>query len=130
MWKEPDEGADEVLKALAAREPNFHRREFGATRAEFDGMMAPEFWEVGASGRLYSREFVLDLLEKRFAEPQADAWETSEFRCQRLADDLYLLPYTLLQDEVRLTRRVTIWRRTVEGWKIVFHQGTVVVNKS
>jgi hypothetical protein len=52
-------------------------------------------------------------------------WETSDFRCQRLAEDLYLLTYTLLQDRVRLTRRSTVWRRTPDGWKIVFHQGTI-----
>jgi hypothetical protein len=43
-----------------------------------------------------------------------------------LAADLYLLTYTLLQDKVRLTRRSTIWQRTAEGWKIVYHQGTIV----
>jgi hypothetical protein len=31
--------------------------------------------------------------------------------------------YTLLQGE-RLTRRVTLWRRTSAGWKILYHQGT------
>ena len=63
--------------------------------------------------------------EGRFAALHADIWEASDFRCQRLAKDLYLLTYTL-QDGVRLTRRSTIWRRTVEGWKVVFHQGTIV----
>jgi hypothetical protein len=43
-----------------------------------------------------------------------------------LSEDTYLLTYTLLQDNVRLTRRSTIWRSTPEGWKIVFHQGTIV----
>jgi hypothetical protein len=53
-------------------------------------------------------------------------WEATDFCCQRLAEDVYLLTYTLLQDGVRLTRRTGIWRRTEEGWKIVFHQGTMV----
>jgi hypothetical protein len=65
-------------------------------------------------------------LERRFAVPHADVWETSDFCCERLADDLYLLTYTLLQDRVRLTRRATIWKLTEDGWKVVFHQGTVV----
>jgi hypothetical protein len=37
-----------------------------------------------------------------------------------------LLTYTLLQNKQRLTRRATIWQRTAEGWKIVYHQGTIV----
>jgi hypothetical protein len=89
-------------------------------------MMAPEFCEIGASGRRYSREFVLDELEKRFAAPHDDIWETSEFYCQPLAEDLYLLTYTLVQNHARWTRRTTIWKRVADRWKIVFHQGTIV----
>jgi hypothetical protein len=37
-----------------------------------------------------------------------------------------MLTCTLLQDNVRLTRRSTIWRSTSGGWKIVYHQGTIV----
>jgi hypothetical protein len=89
-------------------------------------MTASDFWEVGASGRRYSREFVLEELEKRFAQPHDDVWETSGFHCRRLADNLYLLTYTLLQNRQRKTRRSTIWRCTEDGWKILFHQGTIV----
>jgi len=89
-------------------------------------MMADDFWETGASGRIYSRQFVLDELERRFARPQEDIWETSNFACRRLAQDLYLLTYTLLQNQTRLTRRATIWRKTTTGRKIVYHQGTIV----
>jgi len=123
--KQDDELA-EVLEQLRRREPIFHRPESGTTRADFDRMMEEEFWEVGASGRRYSRASVLNLLEKRHAEPHEDVWETSEFRCDRLAADLYLLTYTLLQDKARLTRRATIWRKTPGEWKIVYHQGTIV----
>ncbi|HEY4379773.1 MAG TPA: DUF4440 domain-containing protein [Acidobacteriaceae bacterium] len=119
----------DVQAELMQCEPIFHRPEFGTTRAEFERITTEDFWEVGASGRRYTREFVLDELERRFATPHDDVWETSDFRCQRVAEDVYLLTYTLLQDQVRLTRRTTIWRKTKEGWKIVFHQGTMVQDK-
>ena len=115
-----------VLAELSSREPIFHRPEFGTTRADFEKMTIEDFWETGASGRRYSRQFVLDTLHERFSKPYEDVWETSEFHCRRLGEDTYLLTYTLLQDKVRLTRRATIWRKTQEGWKIVYHQGTVV----
>lgn len=117
---------DDVLAELSRREPIFHRPEFGTTRADFEHMTEESFWEVGASGQRYSRAFVLDELERRHAAPHEDVWETSDFQCQKLAEDLFLLTYTLLQDKSRLTRRATIWRRTGEGWKIVYHQGTIV----
>ncbi len=128
--QEPDLTTDPaltgILEELAALEPIFHRPERGTTCADFERMTCDNFWEVGASGRRYSRAFVLDELEKRFAAPREDVWETSGLNCRELAPDVYLLTYTLLQNGARKTRRATIWRRTAEGWKIVFHQGTVV----
>jgi len=115
-----------VLAELTAREPIFHRPEFGTTRADFEQMTVDDFWETGASGRRYSREFVLEELERRFSAPHNDVWEAKEFQCRELAPDVYLLTYTLLQDQNRLTRRATIWQKTADGWKIVYHQGTIV----
>ncbi len=116
-----------VLAELVQREPIFHRPEVGTTRADYERMTADDFWEVGASGRRYSRAFVLDLLEQRAVAASAEQeLEASEFCCRRLAGELYLLTYTLVQNRTRKTRRSTIWQRTPSGWQIVFHQGTIV----
>jgi hypothetical protein len=61
-----------ILAELSRREPVFHRPELGTTRADFEKMTAEDFWEVGASGRCYSRADVLDALDKRYATPHAD----------------------------------------------------------
>jgi hypothetical protein len=114
-----------VLDELMQREPIFHRPEFGTTRAELEKMVDREFREVGASGRRYSRAFVLDTLESRVRQPVEDTWETQDFHCLEVAPNNYLVTYTLLQGE-RVTRRATIWRRSTKGWKILYHQGTVV----
>lgn len=115
-----------ILEELKPREPIFHRSEFGTTRADFEGMLDAEFWEIGASGRRYSKEYVLTELEKRHHHPHEDIWETSDFHCRKLAADIYLLIYTLIQNKIRKTRRSTLWNRTEVGWKIMFHQGTIV----
>lgn len=119
-------GLTAILAELVRREPIFHRAEFGTTRADFGQMMADDFWEVGASGRRYSRAFVLRELEKRHAAPHEDHWEAQEFHCRQLSADTYLLTYTLLQNSERVTRRSTIWQTTPDGWKILYHQGTIV----
>ena len=122
-----DPALSEVLEALKAREPIGHRPEFGFSRADFEAMMVPDFWEEGASGRRYSRDYVLAELERRYAHgPYRDVWEASDFHCQQLAKNVYLLTYTLLQDGSRKTSRTTIWQRAGSGWKVVFHQGTLV----
>jgi hypothetical protein len=114
-----------VLEELKRREPIFHRPELGTTRADFENMTDPSFWEVGASGRRYSREFILDTLENRMLQCFEDIWETLDFHCLEIAPENYLVTYTLLQG-ARVTRRATLWRRTSSGWKILYHQGTVV----
>jgi hypothetical protein len=115
-----------VLEELTSREPIFHRPELGTARADYENMTTADFWEVGASGRRYGREEVLAELDRRREAPPADAWEATGFHCRELAQDIFLLTYTLLQDNRRKTRRATIWQRTQEGWKIVFHQGTII----
>ena len=114
-----------VLQELKQREPIFHRPELGTTRGDFENMTDPSFWEVGASGRRYSRDFILDTLENRMLQGFEDIWETLDFHCLEIAPENYLVTYTLLQG-ARVTRRATLWRRTSSGWKILYHQGTVV----
>jgi hypothetical protein len=115
----------DVLDELIKREPIFHRPEFGTTRQDFENMTIETFWEVGASGRRYSRKYVMDTLELQHSQPHEDIWETRDFHCLEIAPDNYLITYTLIQGE-RVTRRSTIWRRCVRDWKIVYHQGTIV----
>ena len=88
--------------------------------------MAPDYWEVGASGNRYERRFILEQLT---ASPPVDSdaagWKTSDFACRLLGGETYLLTYTLDQ-KGRITRRSTIWRRNGADWQILFHQGTIV----
>ena len=120
-----DPANQDVLNELIQREPIFHRPELGTTRKDFENMTIETFWEVGASGRRYSRKYVMDTLELRHAQPHEDIWETRDFHCLEIAPNNYLVTYTLLQGE-RVTRRSTIWRRCDTDWKIVYHQGTIV----
>jgi hypothetical protein len=115
-----------VLDELKSREPIFHTREFGTTLSDFEKATAPDYWEAGASGRRYSRAFILSELEKH---PPVDAaaagWKCDDHALRQLGEDVFLLTYTLRQLE-RITRRATIWQKSVEGWRVLYHQGTVV----
>jgi hypothetical protein len=114
-----------VLGELLRREPLFHRPEFGLQRSDFERMAAPGFWEIGASGRCYSRQFVIDTLVWRYQQQDTQQWEIHNPCCMKVADDNYLMVYTLVQGQ-RVTRRSTIWRRSLGEWQVVFHQGTEV----
>lgn len=116
-----------VLEELRKREPIFHTAEFGRTVEDFERTVAPDYWEVGASGRRYSREFILKTFERVPPVAADDEWECRDFGLLQLGADTYLLTYTLDQWN-RLTRRATIWQRTREGWRILYHQGTAVAH--
>lgn len=120
---------ESVLQELRIREPIFHTDAFGRTRAGWERSTAPDYWEVGASGRRYSRAFILDGLERN---PPVDAaaagWTCSDFGLRQLGPEIYWLTYTLHQGR-RVTRRTTLWEKTAGGWRILFHQGTVVMGE-
>jgi len=87
--------------------------------------MAPEFSEIGASGRKYSKVFILDTLENRHSEPVAESYVVTDFSCLEISPNLYFATYRLDQAG-RLSRRSTIWRCNGGAWQIVFHQGTLI----
>ena len=115
-----------ILEELARLEPWIHWPALGTSRAAIEQSMDPDFWEIGASGRRYSRDYVLAALEKRATMPYTDDWHHSDFQLRELAPNLYQLTYTLVQDTGRFTQRSTLWRKADPGWLIVYHQGTVV----
>jgi len=114
-----------ILNALKEREPIFHTTAYGNSPGDRERVLDADYWEVGASGRRYSRDYVLGVLEKRDEILIDPSWQTRDFWCRELASDTYLLTYTLAQGD-RITRRSTIWRQTTQGWKILYHQGTIV----
>jgi len=123
-----DLDAASVARELRDREPIFHRREQGTSRADFETMTVPDYWEVGASGSIYDRRTCLDELERRYADAGYDpmaGFEVSDFAVREAGAGVWLATYLLRQHE-RNTRRVSVWRRTDAGWVLVYHQGTVI----
>jgi hypothetical protein len=104
-----------ILEELKKREPIFHLAEYGTSRADFENMTDPAFWEVGASGRRYSREYVIDRLVERHSTPHIDICETRDFHCLEIAPDNYLLTYTLIERVMtaRILRRFEHRERSI-----------------
>ena len=82
----------------------------------------------GRIGRRYSREFILAWAGRspsHFVDAEAAGWRTGDFGLRRLGPDTYLLTYTLDQAG-RRTQRSTIWQHSEAGWRILYHQGTII----
>jgi hypothetical protein len=88
-------------------------------------LIAEDFREFGASGRVYNKAQILEgLIQETMVEISLDHMEVVE-----LAPGLVLLTYRALKyfpESGARTRslRSSIWRRGGEGWQVVFHQGT------
>jgi len=74
-----DESLIAIQKELSAREPIFHQPEFGTDRKTYESMTVEDFFEIGASGKRYSRNFVIDTLVERYSKSYSEDWETSNF---------------------------------------------------
>ena len=118
----------QILEELQSREPIFHHPEkFGKTKQDIENQMCDEFWEVGASGHVYTKQDVIKTLLERYNTPEyQDIWEAKDFALTQIAPNNYMLTYILIQDKTRVTRRATLWRRVNAEWKILYHQGTIV----
>lgn len=121
-----DAGLKSVLDELRTLEPLIYAANSGVPRSGFENLLAQDFWEVGASGRVYTRDFVLSTLEERQKNPREEVWSAYDFSVRKIEGSHYLLTYAL-QQPTRLSRRATLWQMTMDGWKMLYHQGTPVV---
>ncbi|MET7358117.1 nuclear transport factor 2 family protein [Streptomyces sp. NPDC005562] len=87
----------------------------------FGALLHPEFTEIGASGRRWDRASIVEVLT---ADPVGRPTTTSRMRGVQLADDLVQLTFDT-DDNGRRAHRSSLWRRTEDGWRLWFHQGTL-----
>jgi hypothetical protein len=122
-------GLEAAFETIRTLEPIFHTEGFGRNAIDFAGRMDEGFWEVGASGRRYSREFILENAGRiAGADAEREGWSITEPALRELGPQTYLFTFTLDQ-KGRVTRRATIWRKSEVGWRILYHQGTIVMSR-
>ena len=90
-----------------------------------DRLLHPDFFEFGASGRKWNRRETLAALAAEGSSDGAPLVTVSDLAAVRLAGDVAHVTY-LTQDGERLVRRSSLWRRTALGWRLYFHQGTII----
>lgn len=91
-----------------------------ADRQAASKLIDPEFLEVGQGGRLWGHPEILT--EFGSASSMRHAM-ISEMDTRAIAEHLVLVTY-VSTIEHRSVRRSSIWRDSVEGWRVMFHQGT------
>ena len=107
---------ERLLDAAARRDP-----------AQVAVLLAEDFREIGASGRLWSREEILKLL----AEEEYIAPAMEDFQCAGISEGVVLVTYRTVRVDARsglkaAVLRSSIWTRESDAWRVRFHQGTRV----
>jgi hypothetical protein len=88
----------------------------------FAPLLAEDFVEFGASGRVWGKGDVLQHLQQESRESRT----VSDFRLRVLSPGVVLATYRAVRHgdvEVR-SLRSSIWEQRPTGWELVFHQGT------
>ncbi|MDO5674973.1 MAG: DUF4440 domain-containing protein [bacterium] len=117
---------ESILEELTQLEPLIYAANDGKTRAYFENLLIADFWEVGASGKVYERDFVLATLAQRQEQPREELWRVFDCAVRQIEAEHFLFTYALEQP-TRISRRASLWKRTPEGWQLVYHQGTPVL---
>jgi hypothetical protein len=122
---EPESALADRIRALEER---LLQSDVRNSPQELDRLLANDFVEFASDGRAYDKREVIEALQRE------DAFRRSltDFRLRVLADDVAIATFRVIREDVRTgesvqSLRSSIWRRGVNEWQVVFHQGTISV---
>jgi hypothetical protein len=90
-------------------------------------LLHQDFHEFGASGVVWDRESVLDMMEEEAAEGRVDI-RAEDLVASALAPGVVLVTYDSVTPS-RRAHRSSVWVRTDGRWQVRHHQGTVVADR-
>ena len=110
---------------LRLLEEGLWRAEVRFDSRRMDEILAPDFFELGRSGRVYGRQDIIDTE----AQPIDARLPLKDFRVRLLDSSLAQVTYmsaVTYGGVQELANRSSIWTRTQHGWQLRFHQGTAI----
>jgi len=92
------------------------------SRTQLEALLDPEFQEVGASGRLWTREDIIaDLVDGEGGDPI----QAVQVEAREVAPGVVLV--TFLSDPGGCAaHRSSLWRLVGGHWRMLYHQGTLL----
>jgi hypothetical protein len=122
MNRETDEAVCAHLRAceLALLDPAVRR-----DRERVSARLAEDFQEFGSSGRVWSREEIIDLLATEDYRPPT----MEDFECDFIGEGVALVTYRTVRMDAgsglrTVVLRSSLWTRLNGAWRVRFHQGT------
>lgn len=116
------------LADIRSLEEALHRPEVRRSRETLEALLSVEFVEFGASGAVYNRATIIDLLIQENGSEKDDL-RTTNYALTSISHDAVLLTYeserTQNDGSKRYVLRSSIWKRNGDRWQMLFHQGTI-----
>ena len=97
-------------------------------KAYMERVLSPEFVEFGRSGNVYSRE---ETLVAAYQDIRC-TFPLKHFTAHLLDANVFLVTYMserIIDGEVFVANRSSIWLKMPQGWQLRFHQGTPVYTR-
>jgi len=120
--------ADQDIQDVIELELRLLQPGIRAEPGEVEALLHPDFSEFGASGRQWGRTEIVAALAAEQPGGEEPLITATEMSGTRLADDVIHLTYVSQRGD-RRARRSSIWLRTPAGWRVYFHQGTLVSDR-
>ena len=119
----------EIEAQILQREAELLSPEIRTDSARLLTYLDTDFYEISMNGKQYSREEIVELLSHNneteyFLDESSVSWLTPDILIHNFHCTVKEPDYS----ETIQTRRSSIWRHSQFRWKLVFHQGTRIID--
>jgi aminoglycoside 6'-N-acetyltransferase len=87
--------------------------------SQLNKLIADDFIEFSSSGKVYDKQDLLKFLPTE----ETRNWAASDFAVKVLSEDVVLVTYKTTKS-CSTCLRSSLWKRNVNDWQMLFHQGT------
>lgn len=89
------------------------------SKQKLNELIDDEFIEIGVSGKIYNKQDILDSLPYE----NANKFKAYNFKFTEISNKVILIIYETEKSSFKALRS-SIWRKSDDNWKLIFHQGT------
>ena len=115
-----------LLQLLIELETSLHSETVRKSKDKLSELLHGEFIEIGASGKVYDKNHIIESLPKE----SALKLRATDFKLRELSPEIQQLTYNLESstggNSTRYTLRSSLWKNNNDKWQIIFHQGAAL----
>ena len=112
----------ELKKSIIQLETDLHKFEIRSNVNRLNELLAEGYFEIGASGNSYTKKDILT----RLPDEETREIKSYDFEVREITEEVIQIFYKT-ESTTRMAARNSIWLKVDSSWKMVFHQGTLLI---